>query len=384
LEGVKEYEPLFPEDEDESKPRKSKPASLHDGEGPRHHFPSKDVWEDEPESVHYETTVQTPQIPEFSRREAEHEPKEIFETTEAEQARKDNISSGEQATVSNAQSKPKQQFNKGIAADIPSRPSYRHRFPSQDQWEDTPESAMQTTTVDSEQEQNDAQTQAPAIPERPKPQIPARPAKQDGGDSESSLSRSVSREEELSFPKVKPPVPARPIGSKISALRGAFMNDLESRLKVGPQAIPSQAKEVEAEQEKTPLTDARKGRARGPARRRPGQSPGAEHSARGAPKVSFVSAVTIWEIDEEGSVSIPTDIAKKDEPKATEAKATDQITQTGQMDLKLPKNPGEEPFSKTTVFVEGRAQDGGSEMIHHDGDVTTTKVTLEKPDISAS
>lgn len=399
LHDVKEYEPLFPEDEDDSKTKKSKkPASLHDGEGHRHHFPSKDIWEDVPDSALYETTVATPQIPEFSRREAEHEPKEIFETVEAEEARNARQVPiefqllGTAAAIKPPKEMIKPQFKKDVAGDIPSRPSYKHRFPSQDVWEDTPDSAMHTATIANEDEGSTVDQRA--IHARPKPIVPPRPTtKQGSGDSgsEGSLSRSASKEDEPYFSKQKPPVPARPAGSKISALRGAFMNDLESRLKVGPQPVPIAKEAEEEEEEKAPLADARKGRARGPARRRPGQQ--TEH--RGAAKVSFVSAITIWEIDEEGSVAITTDVAKKDTPKLSEkdvsesseeTSSTETAVQTGQMDIALPKAPGAFPTEKATVFVEGRAQDGGSEIVHHNADGTDSTEVLpgDKSNATAS
>lgn len=77
--------------------------------------------------------------------------------------------------------------------------------------------------------------------------------------------------------KVKPAVPARPGGSKIAALQAGFMSDLNNRLKLGPQ-VPqkptSSAEEEKVEEDKAPLADARKARAKGPARRKPAGSPG--------------------------------------------------------------------------------------------------------------
>jgi hypothetical protein len=65
------------------------------------------------------------------------------------------------------------------------------------------------------------------------------------------------------------------MGSKIAALQGGFMSDLNNRLKLGPQA-PKKEEEVKdepaEEKEKAPLVDARKGRARGPQRRAPAKS----------------------------------------------------------------------------------------------------------------
>ena len=76
--------------------------------------------------------------------------------------------------------------------------------------------------------------------------------------------------------KAKPTVPARPGGSKIAALQAGFMSDLNNRLKLGPQGPqkPAEPTEEEKVEEKAPLADARKARAKGPARRKPAVSPG--------------------------------------------------------------------------------------------------------------
>ena len=89
---------------------------------------------------------------------------------------------------------------------------------------------------------------------------------------------ALSRDATSSRPvtKVKPAVPARPGGSKIAALQAGFMSDLNNRLKLGPQGPQKAAEAAEEEkvEEKAPLADARKARARGPARRKPAASPG--------------------------------------------------------------------------------------------------------------
>jgi hypothetical protein len=64
LESTKEYEPLFPEDEDPKQKPKSVADKLKRPDLARHHFPSQDVWEDTPSSLQLETTVDTPQAPE--------------------------------------------------------------------------------------------------------------------------------------------------------------------------------------------------------------------------------------------------------------------------------------------------------------------------------
>jgi hypothetical protein len=64
LESHKEYEPLFPEDEEEgSKRPRSQVDKLKRPSVARHHFPSQDVWEDTPGSLQLQTTVETPEVP---------------------------------------------------------------------------------------------------------------------------------------------------------------------------------------------------------------------------------------------------------------------------------------------------------------------------------
>jgi AIM21-like protein len=381
LEDVKEYEPLFPEEEAKKceKKRKFKEDKA------RHQFRSKDVWEDAPDSLLHETVVETPQRPEFSVPEAEHEPKELFEDDEAEQARKEKLPSPEDTAV---KSFHKQMFNKGVTSEM-NRPSVRHRFPSQDIWEDTPDSLMHTTEISPEESEPPSiparptrsreeatsppeAKKVPSIPDRPKPQVPRRPSKEastTSSDENTSLSRSISKE--------KPPVPARPMGSKIAALKGSFMTDLESRLRTGPQAPPKQ-QEKEAPEEpeaKAPLADARKGRARGPARRKPGVSPAGGEAAAAepphVPKVSFVSAVTVWEINEDGVLSVAT---KKAAPAPVQT--AEKEVQTGQTEIEVPKEPPETGTDKATIYVGGRAQEPGTVVVKDGEEYVGTDETL--------
>lgn len=134
----------------------------------------------------------------------------------------------------------------------------------------------------------------PPVSDKPKPQIPPRPAKTGSGDSAAG-----------EFSKPKPPVPSRPVGGKIAALTAGFMSDLNKRLQLGPQAPkkeePAPPENLEEEKEKTPLADARKGRARGPQRRAPAKSPVPEASG---PSLGFCAVKTFWAIDEEGELSV--------------------------------------------------------------------------------
>jgi hypothetical protein len=159
---------------------------------------------------------------------------------------------------------------------------------------------------------------APVIPERPKPSVPARPSKPLTKSAEKVPTLESQGSEAAPQPKPKPQIPARPAGGKIAALQASFLNDLNSKLGLGPQAPKQKEPEAEKEEEATPkqpLQDARKGRAKGPQRRKPASSPGAAAAAgtstttEGAPKLGIKldtsSITTIWTIEEDGSVDVP-------------------------------------------------------------------------------
>lgn len=82
------------------------------------------------------------------------------------------------------------------------------------------------------------------------------------------------------------------------------MSDLNKRLQLGPQAPKKEEvspEEPQTEKEKAPLVDARKGRARGPARRAPAKSPApASQESAGNPAIFTISQPsTLWQIDPE-------------------------------------------------------------------------------------
>jgi hypothetical protein len=436
LEDVQEYEPLFPDDDEkEKKSQQLKKMDSREDKFPRHYFPSKDVWEDVPDSMLYETTVKTPQLPEDRRPEAEHEPKEVFETPEAEAEHKAQQIADKKAALKKTSPYPDpaqarlKSLKHDVLSDMPSRPGLQQRFPSQDIWEDTPSSLMHTTTVTPEPKQDalaakppqipsrpsrglkeentsPIDRRGPQIPDRPKPQVPARPTRTKSGDSleDPPLARSLSKEDDSGAPavaKTKPPVPSRPAGNKIAALKAGFMSDLNSRLQLGPQAVPKPAeKEVEEEKEKAPLADARKGRAKGPARRKPGVSPSAiaaSESDKTVPKFSFATVVSVFEIDDNGRVITASSKATKSadttaaqsqaapekllgtaadlgaspvlEKKTDDVSAqtdtsekADKSSQTGQLDIEIQKGAGE-PSEKATVYLGGRASPPGTVVV---------------------
>lgn len=151
LEEIEEYEPLFPEDEQNcgspKKQFKKRPELA------QHHFPSQDVWEDTPSSLQYSTTVSTPDL-ERTREEIdaarEARPSTTFETLEEEQKRRRQAEK-EHDMTSDSKTFIKPHFKPGVANEL-HRPS-THRFPSSDVWEDSPDSftLVNTTTVNASQ-----------------------------------------------------------------------------------------------------------------------------------------------------------------------------------------------------------------------------------------
>jgi len=357
LEDVEEYEPLFA-DEDEEKGVKPLTAAdrFKRPQLETHRFPSQDIWEDTPESLQLHSTATHEQEPEDKDSPITARAGSAFETPEQEAMRKGEITEKERLSYLTDPSKgfAKPKFSAGVKDEM-SRPGLQHRFPSQDIWEDTPDSMMFEATVGSADDipgtevrspttgqsipaQNDlaqsfgaidpalavpfekpqvparpahaaediaVQTQAqpsvpprpakkidqivpeqvsdlpaqtketsptqrqpPSLPDRPKPHVPARPAKtqiQNPASTVEAIKEVGANKEatEIPVPKQKPSVP-----SKIGSLKANFMDQLNNRLALGPQALPKpQPAREEEHEEKAPLTDARRGRAKGPQRR---------------------------------------------------------------------------------------------------------------------
>ncbi|KAE8146532.1 altered inheritance of mitochondria protein 21 [Aspergillus avenaceus] len=320
LEDVEEYEPLFPDDDSAEKNPISTADRFKQRPGlAKHRFPSQDIWEDSPNSLQLHAAVSTPDVPK----------PEDFETPEQESFRRSEASHVDPHKIASQILEAEDHDDKSV-----SRPDVaKQRFPSRDIWEDTPESQKLVTTIEPSEEAElkspdvptkpsipirpqkraqqgppvDAATkpvtspiekrQPPSIPERPKPQVPTRPSKPifPGNNVDS---KDVAA-------KPKPAVPARPGGSKIAALKAGFLSDLNSRLQLGPQAPPKpqEKKEEAAPAEKQPLSDARKGRARGPARRKPA----AEKVTAKLPTIPEVKITTtwnVWQVGEDGNLVV--------------------------------------------------------------------------------
>ncbi len=269
-------------------------GSRRPGMHPR--FPSRDVWEDSPDHSKLVTTVQNPQ-----------EREEIESATSTTAA-------GDRFTANPA---------------IPPRPP---RKDASSQMQD--KEGLKDTSKERAQ---------PALPDRPKPKLPTRPARLASKESseQSPLSRTMSMGSEesngsstnnaaaagaesgtnngtsVAAVKTKPSLPPWP-GNKIAALKAGFMSDLNSKLKMGPAAVMSRGREspksedgegvdgVE-EKEKDPMKDVRKGRAKGPARRKPAAVAAAGATAGGLTAssgkkeeevlLSISAASVVWRLD---------------------------------------------------------------------------------------
>ncbi|PHH68095.1 hypothetical protein CDD82_838 [Ophiocordyceps australis] len=327
LEDVEEYEPLFSEETKDEVP-KHEPADETEA---RHHFPSKDVWEDAPSSVHYTATVSTPDVSDQHRRRSSAygddrpiTPAQAFAQYQEQLAEKETT--GRNNTFLPLSEEKPTWIDHQHHLKTTQRPPAAKRFPSRDVWEDVPESQLHEATV-SASPTDEKKPETPSRPEKKasltehQPTIPDRPRPRQGsGDDKpkppvsekpkplvpARPTKSLSDES-----KPKPPVPSRSMGNKIASLQAGFMSDLNKRLQIGPQAPkkePLAEEEAEAEP-KAPLSDARKGRARGPQRRAPARSEPAATAvapaSKGAATLTMSAPLTLWTIDpDDGDVAV--------------------------------------------------------------------------------
>ncbi|KAI5303637.1 Serine/threonine-protein phosphatase 2A activator 1 [Ascosphaera pollenicola] len=379
-EAQEEQKPLFSGEPEDGKARlerfKTRPDLAE------HRFPSKDVWEDSPDSSYLETVIDAPEpVPEGIDESSELNNPQASTLRLSEGEKKEPAPSTESQLHADA---AKELGGNKPRLDRASSSYYsQQHFPSKDIWEDAPDSAYLEATIQETDEKADesptsaitspidppakpaiptrptrpakrsarsseenkeakattpaaqpaepspseTKRQPPVIPGRPKPQIPARPARRPKspvkqGSQDSGLSRTISGTSTTSIgsgngtdttakgappavPKSKPAISARPVGSKIAALQAGFLSDLNNRLKIGPQGPPPKPQpkhEEEAEEEKAPLSDARKGRAKGPARRKPAAKPVA--AAVEGPKFEIVKAWSIFDIEPNGILTV--------------------------------------------------------------------------------
>ncbi|OTA90135.1 hypothetical protein M434DRAFT_373118 [Hypoxylon sp. CO27-5] len=388
LEDVEEYEPLFPEDEKSGKRPLTQAEKLKEH---RQRFPSRDIWEDAPNSVYSTAEVSTPELLEARQKEQaaalDVPPRDGETPAQAFARRQEELAEKEALTPDSflyRQQKPPSWVGQKphLAKEIQSRPNSTSRFPSRDVWEDTPDSLQYTATVSTpettEEPQGDEEAKSaeqapqkpsiptrlkkqgsgddskPVIPDRPKPQIPVRPSKP---ATESKAPEPAA--------KTKPAVPARPAGGKIAALQAGFLSDLNNRLKLGPQAPKkeeSTTQEPAEEKEKAPLSDARKGRARGPQRRAPtkatSRSPSGVESGpppvtNGKPVLSFSMTRTLFSIDEEGTMVV--DDSEPEPPSEVVVKSS-EVTETKIEEPEEPKPQAPSAQDKSEAQSEDKSE----------------------------
>lgn len=442
LEDVDEYEPLFPEEEGEKEDR---PVSAIDRfkhrEMMKRRFPSQDIWEDTPNSLQLQATVETPEPAEEHVAPIPKDSAAAFESPETEAARKGEVNEEEKTKLIPREERLAKSNFKPHLYEGASRPGLKQRFPSRDIWEDSPDHAHLETTVREHQEEearipadeglesgavvhaagrpdepkvtedtaldgthtkaqkferpsipprpartnmsggsvssgdqpvpsvparppkrfhqvppadiphrlsktlaeisptelNDGSPsenrKPPGLPDRPKPQIPTRPArsgvrkepemaplsKSTSVNSTSSVESKDENRELMSSPtapKNKPALPSRSVGGKIASLKAGFLSDLDKRLQLGPQGSKPQEKaqaETEVQEDKAPLPDARKSRAKGPARRKPAAPStlmatnileGSTQEKRSDRyKWSIQDPWTVWQTEDDGSIN---------------------------------------------------------------------------------
>ena len=147
LEDVDEYEPLFP-DEDGNKVRKPiTPAQRVKMRENLKRFPSQDIWEDTPNSLQLQATVETPEAEQQKSDPMAKAGTSAFETVDQGAARKGETSEAEKVKLIPREERlAMSNFQPHIQEEM-CRPPPSKRFPSRDIWEDSPDSANITTTV---------------------------------------------------------------------------------------------------------------------------------------------------------------------------------------------------------------------------------------------
>lgn len=408
LEDVNEYEPLFPEDQEKNSSQNPPIDKFKRRDITKRRFPSQDIWEDTPNSLQLQATVETPESAEEQASKITHD---ITTGSEA-------TTEGTRQAETGRNETPNSLLEPHLVEETGSI-GLKQRFPSRDIWEDSPDSSRLVTTVEAphDEESKDSSSEGyqgatsvagteksslpqklvksklsgdsvalgsqsvPSIPPRPsrkpreppmaaidptssnlpvekspagsthtsplesrkapvlpdrKPQVPARPSRSTAYDNPdmASLSKTTSassiRSNEAGddkrgivskpTPKPKPAIPSRPFGGNIASLKAGFLSDLDKRLQLGLQAPKSQEKtttEPQVAVEKVPLADARKGRVRGPPRRKPGTTsvPAApvsiaevveeEPGVTSKPtKWSIRPPWTVWQATEDGSLKV--------------------------------------------------------------------------------
>ncbi|KAG9248701.1 altered inheritance of mitochondria protein 21 [Calycina marina] len=258
-------------------------------------FPSRDIWEDAPDSHLLETTVNNPQSEEKNT---------LVTPTERPTTGAVVYHQGE-AAAGFPPASDEGRATTGIAVTL--KPSIPARPTKEKPTDQSPVESAQPS-IPERPKSKLSEGASPTIPFKTKPAIPARPSKPitRGSAEDTSLEKVASNSSAKSIgsdsgsapsAKSKPAVPSRPVGSKIAALQGGFMSELNKKLQIGPKK-EEPTPEPEPEQEKAPLVDARKGRARGPARRAPAKSP-APAVEQPSSTFGFSTPSMVWHLDPE-------------------------------------------------------------------------------------
>ena len=307
--------------------------------GMKQRFPSRDIWEDSPDSARLEAEIGDSPLEDQKVRIDEGSLAGAVVTTSGRPDSNVVVSNQkcEGATVGSSvmpkpsvpprPAKTKQIAQAPDSGSMPS-PSIPARPPKRTQQVDTGDAAR--TSPIKANEQTSLETRDTfALPDRSKPEVPKRPENPIAKDvskkpadlpdaasvSSADVTPVTSKDNIRSpppAPKPKPAIPARPQGSKIAALKAGFLSDLDKRLQLGPQVPqkapePDQENEKEIEAENAPLSDARKGRARGPTRRKPAASPAGAIASEVKPdgvKWAISAPKVIWEIEPTGNLKL--------------------------------------------------------------------------------
>ena len=362
-------------------------------------FPSRDIWEDTPDSARLETTVG-----DEGEEDAGLLAGAVVHTSGrpdkglAEQPRQ-GATEGSSAMPHIPPRPTKTRETEGAPEvsgahpQIPHRP-LRNRVMSPHEPSHLSEVYTAESTDGTKETSPIEARKGPMIPDRPKPQVPPRPAKSSSKDSaegetsptSSTMEQGTTKSGFASPPpvtKTKPSVPARPAGSKIAALQAGFMSDLNNRLKLGPQAPPKVEEPAleEKEEEKAPLSDARKGRARGPARRKPAASPGATAEPMKAVTSAFsmIEPFTVWTIADDGVLDVVH--AKRDQSKSVQTDVTELAAQ--QSSMSISSNSAEEvdqpTFPPSPVGTTEKSSDMPSAVPESD----TTNIGAASEDVTS-
>lgn len=243
-------------------------------------FPSRDIWEDAPDSSQLVTTVSIP----------EDEPNKDEPTKPAA------TGTSRPAIPARPSRRPKSFMRAGSDASEQTASIASPTSPPPQEWSTSPENVGDQETA----------PMKPTIPTRPKPHVPSRPSRSFNSQSDDG---SAAGTLPSSAPQPKPKPPPRSLGSKIAALQSSL--NLSDRLKIGPKAPPKpktlQSTEEEngekQEEEKKPLSDMRKSRARGPTRKAPSK-PKDTVPEKAGPTLQIAPAWEIFAIDAEGNLSV--------------------------------------------------------------------------------